>query len=169
MDSQGPMQEPKHGYRNQLREQVVREATSGSPAESLPTESLLRGRILLVEDSEDVCRLFTIFLESEGATVECVSNGELAVQRLLAARMPRVDLVLMDMQMPVMDGYDATRRLRSAGCRLPIVALTAHALAGDRAKCLASGCDEYLPKPVERKTLIAKCKSVMCQPHAAAA
>jgi CheY-like chemotaxis protein len=70
------------------------------------------------------------------------------------------DLVLMDMQMPEMDGYEATRQLRGAGYRGIIVALTAHAMAGDRAKCVAVGCDEYISKPVTRKRLVAKIQRI---------
>jgi len=121
-------------------------------------------RILLVEDSLDNQRFLAAVLRIAGATVTTVEDGQAAVETIYpprkAGREPDggreapVDLILMDMQMPTMDGYTAARTLREKGCTTPIVALTAHAMAGERERCLACGCDEYLSKPVDRKRLL---------------
>jgi PAS domain S-box-containing protein len=115
-------------------------------------EIYLRGRILVVEDGADNQRLLRMQLSNAGASVVTALDGEMALE--LAGAQP-FDLILMDMQMPVMDGYSATRELRRRGVRIPIVALTAHAMADDRHKCLASGCNAYLSKPVDEETLLA--------------
>jgi len=107
----------------------------------------VQGKVLLAEDSSDNQRLISLYLQKLGATVEIANNGEEAVDKALAGD---YDLVLMDMQMPIMNGPQATRRLRRASYAKPIVALTANAMKEDREKCLDAGCDDFLSKPIDR-------------------
>ncbi len=143
--------------------------THGTPA---PTARVLTGRRLLIaEDGPDNQRLISFHLRAAGAQVQIVPNGQDAVETALEnlyAESP-FDLVLMDMQMPVLDGYEATAKLRRCGYRGKIVALTAHALESDRARCLAAGCDEYLSKPIDRARLITLCSQVISAPIASEA
>ena len=103
------------------------------------------------------------FFKSTGAQTEFAYDGQQAVERVRNANQhgSPYHLVLMDMQMPVLDGYTATRQLRESGFRIPIIALTAHALDGDREQCLEAGCDEYLTKPVNRAALISTCERML--------
>ncbi|HEX4132019.1 MAG TPA: ATP-binding protein [Pirellulales bacterium] len=108
-------------------------------------------RILLVEDGVTNRKLIQLLLSQAGAVVRQAENGKLGVE---AACADKFDLILMDMQMPVMDGYAATRALRRRGYEGPVVALTAHAMAGDEAKCRDAGCTGYLSKPIDGARLL---------------
>jgi CheY-like chemotaxis protein len=116
----------------------------------------LPGRVLLVEDGADNRRLISVVLERAGLSVATAVDGRAGSDEALAAaaRGEPYDLVLMDIQMPEMDGYQATRRLRAAGYRGPIVALTAHAMGADVARCREAGCDDVATKPIKRAQLL---------------
>jgi len=113
-------------------------------------------RILLAEDVLVNRQLISMILEKAGANIESVENGSLAHDKTLAAwrEGKPYDIIMLDMQMPVMDGYTATQKLREAGYQGPIIALTAHAMAGDEQKCLDAGCDDYATKPIDRFKLL---------------
>jgi len=135
---------------------VTRYLLKGDPQASAPKGRLtLQARILLVEDHEVNQAVARKFLERAGAVVTTAGNGRAALEAVAAAPF---DLVLMDCQLPDMDGFEATIRIRAqeAGTErhLPIVAMTAHAMAGDRDRCLQVGMDDYLTKPITRDTLL---------------
>ncbi len=117
---------------------------------------MLAGRVLLAEDGFDNRALLSLYLRRAGAEVEIAENGRVACEKALAAAKAGnpFGVILMDMQMPELDGYGATSRLRSLGYKGTIVALTAHAMAEDRDRCLNAGCTDYLSKPVERAHLL---------------
>jgi len=103
-------------------------------------------------------------LDDFGLQVITAGNGEEAIAQFQQAPL---DLILMDMSMPVMDGYTATNLLKTEhGCTIPIVALTAHAMKGDREKCLAAGADDYIAKPVKREELHALLERWLAPEHA---
>jgi signal transduction histidine kinase/CheY-like chemotaxis protein/HPt (histidine-containing phosphotransfer) domain-containing protein len=130
---------------------------ASSSVHNLPTRPL---RILLAEDNPVNQRLTVLFLEKQGYTVTVAANGKAALEALerpAGSAAGPFDLVLMDVQMPEMDGLEATRILRrreeGTGRRLPVIALTAHAMKGDRERCLAAGMDAYVGKPIREKDL----------------
>lgn len=113
-------------------------------------------RVLLAEDSIDNQRIISLILSNAGFQMTVAENGLIAYEKALAAlhEGKPYDMILMDMQMPVMEGHEATQRLRAAGYTRPIVALTAHATVDDRRKCLEAGCDFYVTKPINRAELL---------------
>ena len=123
----------------------------------------LSARVLLAEDGRDNQLLITHYLRKAGAEVEVADDGAAALQRGMDALEAgsRFDLILMDMHMPELDGYEVTQRLREAGWSGPIVALTANAMPGDRQRCIDAGCDEYITKPVDRARLVDLCAQMV--------
>ncbi len=133
------------------------EAGAGSCAAGGGEIPHLQGRILLAEDTEVNQRLVKYILTKAGARVDTAANGRIAVDLFLLARATSdpYGLILLDMQMPVMDGYEAAQVLKQHADCPPIVALTANAMRTDREKCLSVGCDAYATKPINRRELLA--------------
>lgn len=129
------------------------------PVEVRPEIITVQGRFLLAEDGIDNQRLISYFLRKAGATVDVADDGQIALEMLENANKSNTpyDLLLTDMQMPVMDGYILAKTLRSRGIKMPIIALTAHSLADDRQKCIDAGCDDYISKPIEKHLLLSVC------------
>jgi len=116
-----------------------------------PDGTKLSARIFLVEDRPENQRVIRCQLESDGATVEIADNGAQAIENYAEGKF---DLIIMDLQMPVMDGFDALAELRKRGTSIPVIALTAQAMAGDKKRCLDAGFDAYLTKPVRKAELV---------------
>jgi len=149
--------------RVEIKKPVISRQTLDTKSDASSTN--LDCQVLLAEDGPDNARLISFILKKAGATVALAENGQVAYE--LATESARngkpFDLILMDMQMPIMDGYAATRKLRSEDYTGPIVALTANAMDGDRNKCLRAGCDGYVTKPVDRAELVATVASYVRQ------
>ena len=128
----------------EVDQEVLRQHKKSERKTPVPTQ--LSGKVLLAEDSLDNQKLISMYIRKAGASVTIAENGKIAVNHVMSEDF---DLILMDMQMPVMGGLEATQWLRQIGCRSPIVALTANAMKQDRDRCIASGADDYLTKPVD--------------------
>lgn len=117
-------------------------------------------KILLVEDNEMNRDMLSRRLQRKGHEVLIALDG---IQGIELAQAQQPDLILMDMSLPVMDGWQATQQLKATPetCGIPIIALTAHAMAGDREKCLEVGCDDYDTKPVEFSRLLTKIQALL--------
>lgn len=142
---------PADSSRTRARNNGERLRRSSKTALGAGSSKPLEGEVLVVEDNLDVQRVIRFYLKRLGLTVESADNGQDAVQRVLSH--PKgpdgFDLIFTDVQMPVMDGFELVRRLRQAGRTKPIVALTARAMEDDRIRCLNSGCDDHLSKPID--------------------
>ncbi len=150
------------------------EATATAPVQSPRPAALVGTRILVVDDTADNLRLVRRILERAGSSVSVAMDGCEGVEKALR---DRPDLVLMDMRMPGMNGQEAAAELRRRGSRCPIIALTANAMAEERRQCLAAGCDDFLTKPIDHRSLVqrvgqlignAKCPSAAVAEHTAA-
>jgi PAS domain S-box-containing protein len=137
---------------------ALREERGEVTPEQLPQ---LHARVLAVDDRPEIRFLLRHFSERAGADVKTAENGLEALEVFRSCRDANAppDVILMDMQMPEMDGMEATRRLRDEGYQGPIIAITASAMESDRQKCLQTGCNDFLSKPVERAELIRKLAS----------
>ena len=123
-------------------------------------------KILYVEDNEDNIYILESRLKRQGHTVVIARDGASGVQ-LAASERP--DLILMDLSLPVLDGWEATRQLKAEArtSSIPVIALTAHAMAGDRQKALSAGCDDFDTKPVELPRLLTKIQALLQRPRPA--
>jgi two-component system, chemotaxis family, CheB/CheR fusion protein len=137
------------------------DANTSSTPQALPTPAKplhLACRVLVVDDRRDVRHLTKHFLVRAGAEVDLAEDGQQAldmISREIDQGITRYDLVLLDMQMPRLDGYETARALRKLGFDRPIIALTADAMQGDMTRCIESGCDSYLSKPIDGPALLA--------------
>ncbi len=130
---------------------ITESLAEAEPRSDRKPRSTQDARVLVVDDGEINRELIRLILDQAGIDVTTAENGQVAIE--LAMRDP-FDLILMDMQMPVMDGYAATSVLRPRGAKMPIIALTANAMRGEEAKCVAAGCSGYLSKPVDANRLL---------------
>lgn len=137
----------------------VSDIVTSPRSDSTSSVTRLDGRsILVVDDGETNRKLIRLVLSRAGAEVCLAENG---LEALEICRERQFDMILMDMQMPLMDGYTAAARLRQDGCQWPIVALTAHAMRGDAERCLAAGCSDYLTKPINPEKLTDKISQIL--------
>lgn len=120
-------------------------------------------KILLVDDSPDNQKLFGRILTGAGAKVESAHDGGAAVEKFKAT--PDFIMIIMDIRMPHVDGYEATRQIRALGYDGPIMALTAHSNPGEEEKCRTAGCSDFQLKPIDRLTLLTTVEAAVTRQH----
>lgn len=156
-------------FMSELREVLLRpleeeEEAANTPTE-IPDEAFAGKKILLVEDNELNQEIAATILEEQGFVVELANDGTVAVDNVEKADADRYDIILMDIQMPQMDGYEATRRIRALKdkrkANIPIYAMTANAFEEDRQKALESGLDGHIAKPIDIPNLMAVLKEAL--------
>ncbi|CAM2069609.1 Histidine kinase [Sulfidibacter corallicola] len=155
-----------------LKKPLKEEINTGPPQRTMAPARLIGARVLLVEDNLTNQQVATEFLEAAGLIVIIAENGRKAVNAIIEKR-SGYDLVLMDIQMPELDGYQATRLIREWEAErdeelppIPIIAMTAHTMAGDREKCLAAGMNDHTPKPIDPDVLVATLDRWLARKHA---
>ena len=153
---------PGQGSRFDFTMKVAQAArpAEARPSEAAPTVGRAAGRILIAEDNAVNARLAARILKKAGHLVEVVPDGAEAVR---AVQTRKWQLVLMDLQMPEMDGLEATRRIRASAIDIPIIALTANAMRGDRERCLEAGMNDYLAKPIIAADMLGKVDKYLCR------
>lgn len=136
---------------------TAQETAGGHGLQGFQRRSLdLHGRVLIVDDDHAMRAILKAYLQAAGAEVTVAENGQAGYEQALAAWHAErpFDVILMDMQMPVLDGYGAASMLRRAGYARPIIAMTADTATNSRDRCLAAGCDKYHAKPIFRTDLL---------------
>jgi CheY-like chemotaxis protein len=133
-----------------------------SPEGGLPSEIAAMARILYVEDNEDNIYMLSTRLKRKGYEVIVATDGEQGVAR---ARSDAPALIIMDLSLPILDGWEATRRIKGLAetCNIPVIALSSHAMAGDREAALGAGCDDFDTKPVDFTRLLGKIEALLAK------
>ena len=147
-------------YRAEARAAASVHPERVSAAAGMPRKMTAMAKILYVEDNEDNIYMLTRRLGRRGYEVVVATDGE---QGIAMARSEAPALILMDLSLPVLDGWEATRQLKAAAETrdIPVIALSAHAMSGEREKALAAGCNDYLPKPVDLPALLTKIEDLL--------
>jgi PAS domain S-box-containing protein len=141
-------------------------SSTDTPVTSADAAPAIEGQVLVVDDHPDIRLLVQELIEAAGAEVITARDGVHGIEQWREASVQgrHIQAILMDVHMPNMDGFEATRRLRAAGCRVPIIALTANAMARDREACLQAGFDDYISKPINRMGLLQTLATWMSRP-----